>query len=108
MQPTIPTLYQWAGGEAALQHLFRQFYDKVLQDELIGPVFKNMSADHPRHVADFVGEVFGGPKNYTGKGAGSHAIMIAHRIGKMLDEPKRKRWIQGWVEIAVVLGLPAD
>jgi DNA-binding HxlR family transcriptional regulator len=25
---------------------------------------------------------------------GSHAIMIAHHIGKMLDEPKRKRWMQ--------------
>lgn len=43
MEPTIPTLYQWAGGEAALQHLFRTFYDKVLQDDLIGPVDVTMS-----------------------------------------------------------------
>jgi hemoglobin len=108
MQPAIPTLYQWAGGEEALQHLFKVFYDKVLKDELIGPVFQHMAADHPRHVADFVGEVFGGPPKYTKQDAGSHAIMIAHHIGKMLDEPKRKRWIQLLLDTADEIGLPAD
>lgn len=62
-----PTLYEWAGGEEAIQHLFRTFYDKVLKDELIGPVFRNMSPDHPQHVAHFVAEVFGGPKNIHSK-----------------------------------------
>src|ERR1700761_6180724 len=108
MEQNIPTLYQWVGGEDALQKLFRLFYDKVLKDDLIGPVFKNMSADHPQHVAHFVAEVFGGPKKYTGEDAGSHAIMIAHHIGKMLDEPKRKRWIALLLETADEMGLPAD
>jgi hemoglobin len=67
-----------------------------------------MSADHPRHVADFVAEVFGGPKKYTEADGGSHAIMIAHHIGKMLDEPKRKRWMQLLLDTADELGLPAD
>lgn len=108
MESTIPTLYEWAGGETALQNLFRTFYAKVLHDDLIGPVFRNMSADHPRHVADFVSEVFGGPPKYTQQDGGSHAIMIAHHIGKMLDEPKRKRWIQLLLETADEIGLPAD
>jgi hemoglobin len=108
MEPTTPTLYQWAGGEAALQKLFKAFYDKVLQDDLIGPVFRNMSADHPRHVADFVGEVFGGPGNYTHDDGGSHAVMIAHHIGKMLDEPKRKRWMQLLLDTADEIGMPSD
>ena len=108
MEPSIPTLYQWAGGEAALQNLFRVFYDKVLKDDLIGPVFRQMAADHPRHVADFVGEVFGGPKKYTENDGGSHAIMIAHHIGKMLDEPKRKRWMQLLLDTADEIGIPAD
>ena len=108
MEPTIPTLYQWAGGEEALQNLFRVFYDKVLKDDLIGPHFRQMSADHPRHVADFVGEVFGGPKKYTQQDAGSHAIMIAHHIGKMLDEPKRKRWVQLLLDTADEIGMPND
>ena len=108
MEPSIPTLYQWAGGEEALQKLFKVFYDKVLKDDLIGPVFQHMSANHPQHVADFVGEVFGGPKNYTESDGGSHAIMIAHQIGKMLDEPKRKRWMQLLLDTADEIGLPAD
>jgi hemoglobin len=67
-----------------------------------------MSADHPRHVADFVNEVFGGPKKYMEADAGSHAIMIARHIGKMLDEPKRKRWMQLLLNTADELGSPVD
>jgi truncated hemoglobin YjbI len=40
------------------------------------------------------GEETLGPPKYTREDKGSHAIMIAHHIGKMLDEPKRQRWIQ--------------
>jgi hemoglobin len=108
MEKNIPTLYEWSGGEETLQRLFRLFYDKVLQDELLGPVFRNMAKDHPRHVAHFVGEVFGGPTKYTGEDKGSHAIMIAHHIGKMLDEKKRQRWIQLLLTTADEIGIPDD
>lgn len=104
----IPTLYEWAGGEDAFQRLFRTFYEKVLKDELIGPVFRNMSPDHPKHVAHFVAEVFGGPKKYSAEDGGSHAIMIGHHIGKMLDDAKRKRWIALLLETADEIGVPTD
>jgi hemoglobin len=91
---TLPTLYEWAGGKEVLEKLTRVFYDKVLQDELLYPVFKNMSGDHSKHVAHFIAEVFGGPKLYSENDGGSHYQMIAHHLGKMLDEPKRKRWIE--------------
>ena len=89
----IPTLYEWAGGQDIFEKLTEVFYGKVLQDELLYPVFKDMSPDHARHVAHFMAEVFGGPKTYSENDKGSHAIMVAHHIGKMLDENKRKRWI---------------
>jgi hemoglobin len=108
MPTPIPTLYQWAGEEEVFQNLFRVFYDKVLQDPLLRPVFEHMSPDHPRHVAHFVAEVFGGPPKYTQEDDGSHAVMIAHHIGKMLDEPKRKRWIELLLVTADEIGLPAD
>jgi hemoglobin len=108
MEKNIPTLYEWTGGDETLQRLFRLFYDKVLQDELLGPVFRTMSQDHPRHVAHFVGEVFGGPAKYTGEDKGSHAIMIAHHIGKMLDEHQRQRWIQLLLTTADEIGIPDD
>jgi hemoglobin len=105
---STPTLYEWAGGEEVFQQLFRNFYDKVLKDDLIGPVFQNMSPDHPKHVAHFVAEVFGGPKKYTRQDGGSHAIMIGHHIGKMLDDQKRKRWIQLLLDTADEMGIPTD
>ncbi len=93
MKQNTPTLYEWAGGKASLEQLTEVFYDKVLKDELLYPVFKNMAGDHSKHVAHFIGEVFGGPKLYSGDDAGSHYKMIAHHLGKMLDETKRKRWM---------------
>ena len=89
----IPTLYEWAGGTENLEKLTGVFYDKVLKDDLLYPVFKNMSGDHSRHVAHFIGEVFGGPKLYSESDRGSHYKMIEHHLGKMLDDGKRKRWL---------------
>lgn len=108
MQKEIPTLYEWAGGDDALQHLTKVFYDKVFKDELLYPVFKNMPGDHSVHVAHFIGEVFRGPKLYTEQDKGTHYTMIQHHIGKMLDEPKRKRWMQLLLESADEIGLAND
>ncbi|SEW46040.1 hemoglobin [Chitinophaga sp. YR573] len=105
---TIPTLYEWAGGKDALEGLTKLFYEKVLKDDLLYPVFKNMSADHSSHVAHFIAEVFGGPKFYTEEDKGSHASMITHHLGKMLDEPKRKRWMDLLLESADEIGLAND
>jgi hemoglobin len=104
----VPTLYEWAGGNDILEKLTRIFYEKVLGDDLLYPVFKNMSPDHSQHVAHFIGEVFGGPALYTETGHGSHASMIRHHLGKMLDEPKRKRWMQLLLESADEIGLASD
>ena len=105
---TIPTLYDWAGGKESLEQLTAAFYDKVLNDELLYPVFKNMSGDHSKHVAHFIGEVFGGPPLYTNDDNGSHSQMVAHHVGKMLDEAKRKRWMQLLLETADEIGLASD
>jgi len=104
----IPTLYEWAGGKEVFEKLTVVFYAKVLKDELLFPVFKNMSPEHTRHVAHFIAEVFGGPKLYTDGDKGSHTQMVQHHIGKMLDETKRKRWIQLLLESVDEIGLAND
>lgn len=104
----IPTLYQWAGDMQTFEKLFQLFYDKVLEDDLLGEVFRNMSPDHRRHVAHFVAEVFGGEKLYTTEDGGSHAKMIGKHIGKMLDEQKRQRWMQLLLQTADEVGLKND
>jgi len=107
MSQDIPTLYEWAGGAEALNRLTRTFYDKVLQDPVVGPVFKKMSPDHPAHVAAFIGEVFGGPKTYSEK-HGGHREMVMHHLGKHLSEEQRRRWINLLADAADAVGLPED
>jgi hemoglobin len=104
----IPTLYEWAGDMQTFETLFRTFYAKVLKDELLGEVFKNMSEDHISHVAHFVAEVFGGEKLYTQGDHGSHARMIGKHIGKMLTEEKRRRWVDLLLQAADEVGLKSD
>ncbi|RYE24403.1 MAG: globin [Sphingobacteriales bacterium] len=104
----IPTLYQWAGGNDALEKLTDVFYKKVLADELLYPIFKDMAADHSRHVAHFIGEVFGGDKRYTHEDGGSHAHMVGHHLGKHLTEPMRQRWMQLLLQSADEIGLVDD
>ena len=105
---TIPTLYEWAGDRQTFENLFSKFYDKVLKDDLLGEVFKNMSAEHVAHVSHFVAEVFGGEKLYTNEDGGSHAAMVGHHIGKMLTEEKRQRWMQLLLKTADEIGLKND
>ena len=103
-----PTLYEWAGGKESLESLTKLFYEKVLKDDLLHPVFKDMSPDHSHHVAHFIGEVFEGPEEYTTNDAGSHYKMIQHHIGKMLDENKRKRWMDLLLQSGDEIGLAND
>jgi hemoglobin len=51
----VPSLYEWLGGAEVLNALMVKFYERVSADELLRPLFGDMPADHPRHVADFVG-----------------------------------------------------
>jgi len=103
-----PTLYEWAGGREKLELLTRIFYEKVLKDDLLFPVFMNMSPGHSQHVAHFIAEAFGGPTLYTVEHLGTHHGMIQHHIAKGLDEEKRRRWVSLLLEAADEAGLPDD
>ena len=103
----IPTLFEWAGGLNLFEQLTSLFYQKVLQDPLLAPVFQHMSPEHQKQVAYFMAEVFGGPARYSGQG-GSHYGMIQKHLGKHLSEEQRKRWVQLLLETADEINLPDD
>ena len=103
----IPTLFDWAGGAAALERLTSLFYTKVKADPLLAPVFAEMDERHPHYVAQFIGEVFGGPEAYSGE-RGGHAHMIKQHLGRHLSEPLRRRWISLLLDSADEAGLPDD
>jgi hemoglobin len=107
MARDVPTLYDWAGGADALNRLTETFYAKVRKDPVLEPVFRNMSDDHPEHVAAFIGEVFGGPKAYS-EVHGGHREMVMHHVNRRLTEEQRRRWIELLVDAADEIGLPDD
>jgi hemoglobin len=102
-----PTLYEWAGGAAALDRLTVRFYEKVRADPVVGPLFAEMPADHPHHVALWLGEVFRGPAAYTDE-FGGYQRMLAHHLGRRIRPEQRTRWVALLSEAADEVGLPAD
>jgi hemoglobin len=102
-----PSLYEWAGGEPALLRLTQVFYDRVRADPILAPVFAEMSEDHPKHVATWLGEVFGGPPRYTDE-HGGYAHMLAKHRNRALTEEQRRRWVELLCDAADDAGLPDD
>ncbi|MBE8520934.1 oxidoreductase [Amycolatopsis sp. H6(2020)] len=107
MADAVPTLYEWAGGAEAFERLTETFYKKVLDDELLAPMFRHMSADHPKDVAIMLGEVFGGPKKYTEEHGGFPRLLSKHR-GRNIRPVQRERWLRLILEAADEAGFPAD
>jgi hemoglobin len=104
---SVPSLYDWAGGTAALERLTTVFYQRVLADDLLGPLFAHMDADHPRHVAMWLAEVFGGPDRYT-RERGGYPAMLGHHLGRAITEPQRRRWVSLLLDSLDAAGLPDD
>ncbi|MEU0463433.1 antibiotic biosynthesis monooxygenase [Amycolatopsis sp. NPDC006131] len=103
----LPSLYEWAGGAEAFEKLFTAFYQKVPADDLLAPLFAGMDAEHAQHVAQWVGEVFGGPKDYSTR-RGGHRHMVSKHLGKAITEAQRRRWVDLLLETADEVGLPSD
>jgi hemoglobin len=107
MTEDTPTLYDWAGGTEAFERLTETFYGKVREDEVLEPVFRHMDRAHPKHVAAWLAEVFGGPKRYTEERGGYPHMLSKHRnLG--LTEQQRRRWVNLICDAADEAGLPAD
>ena len=106
---TMPTLYEWAGGIEALERLTEIFYDDLLSepDPILEPIFRGMDAKHPKHVAAWLGETFGGPPTYTTAHGGYEHMLAKHR-NLSLTEVQRQRWISRMAATADKAGLPAD
>lgn len=104
---TVPTVYEWAGGAEAFERLTAAFYERVRADELVGPLFAHMPADHPHHVALWFAEVFGGPPAYT-DGHGGYPHMMSKHLGLAITEQQRARWARLIGLAADDAGLPSD
>jgi hemoglobin len=79
---TVPTLYEWCGGSPALHRLTDVFYR-------------------------WLGEVFGGPTDYTDQ-LGGYPAMLSHHLGLAISDEQRARWAQLIAQSADEAGLPDD
>ncbi len=87
------TLYDDVGGLDGLRALSAHFYDRVLADELLAPVFAHFTRTHVDHVAVWLAEVFGGPAEYTAELGGHQALLRSH-LGLGIRDEHRERWLQ--------------
>ena len=107
MSDITPTLYEWLGGSEALNRLTSRFYEHVRGDPLLEPVFAHMGADHPAHVAAFLGEVLGGPATYS-ESRGGHPHMVRAHLDRHLSQEMRRQWVSLLLATADELGMPDD
>jgi hemoglobin len=87
------SLYVEVGGLDGLRRLSAAFYDRVLADELLAPVFAHFTPTHLDHVAVWLAEVFGGPADFSAELGGHQALLRGH-LGLGIRDEHRQRWLE--------------
>ena len=100
------TLYEAVGGADALRRLSETFYEGVLADPLLAPVFADFTPTHVEHVAVWLAEIFSGPADFTAEHGGHQALLRSH-LGLGITEEQRLRWME-LMTAAVQKELPDD
>jgi hemoglobin len=106
----MTTLFERLGGFAGVSKIVSEFYDRVLDDELIGPLFEGI--DMRRlidHQTKFVATVMGGPASFSNealKRVHGHVPIDREAFNRMRDimeqclidhglaEPERRQVIE--------------
>ena len=102
----MPTLFEHAGGEQGLHRLERLFYDSVLRDPLLRPLFGEGQPQHVDHLTMFTAESFGGPDRFTRELGFQHLIDV-HR-GLEITEAQRERFVELYMAALDAAGMPDD
>jgi hemoglobin len=102
----MTSLFEHAGGEAALHRLEQAFYDSVLADPLLKPLFGDGQPQHVDHLTAFTSESFGGPDRFSRELGFAHLIAI-HR-GLKITEEQRQRFVELYMEALDTTGMPDD
>jgi hemoglobin len=102
----MPTLFEHAGGEEALHRLEQAFYDSVLRDPLLQPLFGAGQPQHVEHLTMFTAESFGGPDRFTRELGFEHLIDV-HR-GLAITEEQRRRFVELYMAALDTAAMPDD
>ena len=102
----MPSLFEHAGGEAALHRLEEVFYASVLRDPLLQPLFGAGRPEHVDHLTAFTAESFGGPDRFTRELG--FALLIAVHRGLRITEEQRARFVELYMAALDTAGMPDD
>src|SRR6478735_9262343 len=102
----MPSLYEHAGGEAGLHRLEQTFYDSVLRDPLLQPLFGAGQPQHVDHLTAFTAESFGGPDRFSRELGFAHLIAV-HR-GLEISEAQRERFVALYLAALDTADMPTD
>ena len=104
-----PTLYEFAGGHAALLALARAHHARCLADPELNHPFSHPD-QHPQHVerlAAYWAEVLGGPPSYSESMADQSYLVRLHS-GNGIHDDLSSRFVECFVRAADDAGLPDD
>lgn len=102
----VPTLFELAGGWDGLHRLEQTFYDSVLRDPVLQPLFGAGQAEHVEHLTKFTAESFGGPDDFSRELGFRHLIDV-HRGLRITDE-QRQRFIDLYAAALDAADMPTD
>ena len=104
-----PSLFEFAGGEAAFRALAAAHHERCLADPELNHPFSHPD-QHPQHVerlAAYWAEVMGGPPSYSGR-CGDHSGVLRMHAGNGDMSDMGRRFVACFVAAADDAGLPAD
>ncbi len=103
-----PTLYDFAGGGEAFLALSLAMHARCLADPVLNHPFSHgTSPEHDVRLAQYLGEVFGGPRTYSERYGGHSAMLDLHASTGAEDEMAR-RFVICFDQAVEDAGLPDD
>ncbi len=104
-----PTLYEYAGGDAAFLRLARAHHARCLADPELSHPFSH-PGQHPQHVerlAAYWAEVLGGPPSYS-RSCGDQWTLLDLHAGNGDMSDLGRRFVECFTAAADDAGLPED
>jgi hemoglobin len=104
-----PSLYEVAGGQPAMLALAAAHHERCLADPELNHPFSHDDLDpnHVAHLADYWGEVLGGPPRYSER-LGSQTSLLTMHAGNGDLTDLGQRFVDCFVGAIDDAGLPAD
>ena len=103
-----PSLYEWCGGLSALGRMTRLLFERhVPEDDLLAPVFASAAPDQPEQMAEWLGEVLGGPPREHGRQNAGGDLLVGSPV-EGIGEPERARLVTLVLRSARETGMPTD